>query len=253
MAGISVHNSQKELIVTPETIDSLGAQALVFTGSDNKTIPYRQFVCGEKLPGKYSMLIFLHGVGSVGEDNFLQMRIPGPPIIRYCLAKKMKAVILFPQCRVNCKWVDVPWDSLNHEMPAAPSVHMKLAMELLKSKIAEFKPDEKRIYAGGISMGGYGAWDIVSRMPETFAAVLPICGGADVRQAPKLKNLSVYTLHGDQDTAVPVFRSRDMVRALQACGNTRVIYRELPGVGHNAWDAAFADDQAVEWLFAQTK
>ncbi|OQA74228.1 MAG: Phospholipase/Carboxylesterase [Lentisphaerae bacterium ADurb.Bin242] len=102
-------------------------------------------------------------------------------------------------------------------------------------------------------MGGYGAWDIVSRMPETFAAVFPICGGADVRQAPKLKNIAVYTLHGDQDTAVPVFRSRDMVKALRDCGNTRVVYRELPGVGHNAWDAAFADDQALEWLFSQTK
>lgn len=253
MTGISVHNSQKELSVTPETIDALGARSLLFTGSGNHTLPYRQFVCGENLPGSYSMLLFFHGAGSVGEDNFLQMRIPGPPFIRYCLEHNLKTVLLFPQCRANCKWVDVPWDSLNHEMPAIPSFHMKLAMELLKSKIAEFNPDEKRIYAGGISMGGYGAWDIASRIPETFAAILPICGGADVRQAPKLKNIAVYTLHGDQDTAVPVFRSRDMVRALQACGNTHVVYRELPGVGHNAWDAAFADDQAMEWLFARTK
>ena len=128
---------------------------------------------------------------------------------------------------------------------------MTLALELLQSALAEFKPDPGRIYAGGISMGGYGAWDIVSRMPETFSGIFAICGGADVKQAPKLRHLRVCDYHGALDTTVPTSRSRDMVRALKEAGCRQILYRELPDTAHNAWDAAFADETALDFIFAE--
>ena len=101
-------------------------------------------------------------------------------------------------------------------------------------------------------MGGYGAWDIVSRMPETFSAILAICGGADVKQAPKLRHLLVCDYHGALDTTVPTSRSRDMIAALKAAGCAEILYRELPDAAHNAWDAAFADETALDFLFSRS-
>ena len=196
-------------------------------------------------------MLFFHGAGSVGEENFLQMRIPGQPFASYVKEHRLKTVLLFPQCRAEHKWVDVPWGDLSHDLPEKPSMHMKPAIELLQSAIAEFDPDPSRIYVGGISMGGYGAWDIASRMPETFSAVLAICGGADVKQAPKLRHLRVCVYHGALDTTVPTSRSRDMVNALRNAGCREVLYNELPDEAHNAWEAAFADETALDFIFRQ--
>ena len=247
---LSVHNSASELVVTPELIDSFGFETLTFRDSASFTLPYRRLVANPDLPGPFSLMIFFHGAGSVGEDNFLQMRIPGPPFANYVRKHRLKTVLLFPQCRRGCKWVDVPWGDLAHDLPEKPSVHMAAALELVRSAIAEFQPAPEKIYAGGISMGGYGAWDIVSRMPETFSAILAICGGADVKQAPKLRHLRVCDYHGALDTTVPTSRSRDMIAALKAAGCAEILYRELPDAAHNAWDAAFADETALDFIFS---
>lgn len=250
---LSIHNSQSELEVTREMIDRAGLQPFTFTGNDGTTLPYRQLVAGADQPGDFALMIFFHGAGSVGEDNYAHVRIPGIPIARYLARHHIKAVVLFPQCRKGHRWVEVPWSDPAHDLPSEPSVHMRLAMELLDSKLREFPVDPKRIYAGGISMGGYGAWDIVCRKPELFAAILAVCGGADVKQAPKLRNLAVYDIHGDSDGAVPVSRSRDMMEALRKQGNDRILYRELPGAGHNVWDPVFADETALDFIFSQTR
>lgn len=250
--GISVHNSASEQLVTPEMIDSLGYEKLTFTAPDGFTLPYRRLVAHPELPGRFSLMVFFHGVGSVGADNFLQMRIPGRRFADYVERHRLKTVLLFPQCRPGNQWVDVPWGDLAHDLPEHPSSHMAAVMELLQTTIAEFDTDPEAVYAGGLSMGGYGAWDIVSRMPETFSAILAICGGADVKQAPRLRHLRVCAFHGARDATVPPSRSRDMVAALRAAGNDRIMYRELPDAAHNAWDAAFADDAALDFIFRPT-
>lgn len=246
---LSVHNSQSELAVTPEMIDSAGYESLVFKDSCGLTLPYRRLIANPEQLGRFSLMIFFHGAGSVGEDNFLQMRIPGLPLAEYVRKHRLKTVLLFPQCRKACQWVDVPWGDLAHDLPDRPSMHMKAAMELLQSAVEDFSPDPKQIYAGGISMGGYGAWDIVSRMPETFSAILAICGGADVKLAPKLRHLRVCDYHGARDSVVPASRSRDMINALRAAGCRQIFYREIPDTDHNVWDAVFADETALNFIF----
>ena len=77
--ALSVHNSASELVVTPELIDSFGYEKLIFQDSTGFVLPYRRLVANPDLPGPFSLMIFFHGAGSVGEDNFLQMRISGPP------------------------------------------------------------------------------------------------------------------------------------------------------------------------------
>ena len=246
---LSVHNSQSELTVTPQMIDSLGYEKLIFHGTNGIHLPYRRLISNSEQPGPFSLMIFFHGAGSVGDDNFLQMRIPGVPFAEYVKKNRLKTVLLFPQCQTGFEWVDVPWGASAHDLPEIPSLYMTAAIELLHIAITEFSPASDAIYAGGISMGGYGAWDIVSRMPESFSAILAICGGADVKQAPKLRHLRVCDYHGAQDTTVPTSRSRDMISALQAIGCGQIYYREIPDAAHNVWDAAFADERALDFVF----
>jgi predicted peptidase len=110
--------------------------------------------------------------------------------------------------------------------------------------------DPARIYLTGLSMGGYGTWDLAARQPERFAAILPICGGGDEATTARLAKLPIWCFHGDADTVVPVERSRTMIAAVRAASGSPK-YSELPGVGHDSWTPAYRDPAVLDWLFTQ--
>jgi predicted peptidase len=112
--------------------------------------------------------------------------------------------------------------------------------------------ERKDTFIAGLSMGGYGTWDLAARRPELFAAALPVCGGGDVARAPRLAKLPLWTVHGDKDGAVPVENSRRMVKAVNAAGG-KVIYEELPGRGHGVWGYTYGSDRILDWFFSQRR
>ena len=127
---------------------------------------------------------------------------------------------------------------------------------------AELRADYERVLAtappsfalAGLSMGGYGVWDALSRQPQRFAAAVPICGGAAEAQADLIcaAKVPVWAFHGALDPVVPVERSRKIVTALRRCsGPARVRYTEYADVGHDAWLRAFAEPELWPWLFGQ--
>ena len=233
-----------------ETAEEVTTPA-VFKTADGETLNYRIYLpkplpAGRKLP----LVLFLHGAGERGSNNVSQLKHGVLPLIRYGTATNDPAILLVPQCPANRQWVDVPWNTPSHTMPAQPSLPMKLALALVREKMATLPVDPARVYVTGISMGGYGTWDAVQREPRLFAAALPICGGGDTAQAPAIKRVPIWTFHGDKDGAVPVRRSRDMVSALRACGGN-VQYREYPGAGHDVWTRTYSDNEVLTWFFAQ--
>ena len=213
-------------------------------------LPYRQIVFNAEKPGKFSLLLFLHGAGERGTDNEKTKLHAVGKICRYIADKELKIVLLIPQCPEQYQWVEVPWSAMSHTLPETPSLPMQAVMALLDAKVAEFSVDPAQIRVCGISRGGYGTWDILCRRPKFFAAGFAVCGGADETQLPKLKNLNLNIYHGVIDTIVPVERSRHIVEALQKAGNTQVLYVELPEVGHFSWEAAFGDRGAMDKFFA---
>jgi predicted peptidase len=101
-------------------------------------------------------------------------------------------------------------------------------------------------------MGGYGSWDLAMRMPERFAALVPVCGGGDPAAVERLRSVPIWIWHGDMDQAVPVARSRQMADALREAG-IDAAYTELPGVGHDSWRQAYGSDGALSWMFRQRR
>lgn len=101
-------------------------------------------------------------------------------------------------------------------------------------------------------MGGYGSWRLAADHPERFAAVVPVCGGGKPEDAEKLKALPIWVFHGDQDSAVPIKRSIEMVDAIKAAGSDKIRFTTLEHVGHNSWSAAYATPELYEWMLKHT-
>lgn len=201
----------------------------------------------------WPVILFLHGSGERGDDGARQTTIGLPAAIRRD-ASCYPALVVMPQAPIGATWLG-----------EASTV----ALAALDQTVAEFGGDPARVYLAGMSMGGNGAWAMAGADPGRFAALIVVCGfvrgqgefgaalGGDPatlypRLARRIAGLPVWIVHGGADPVVPVSESRRMHEALEAAGAT-ARYRELPGTGHNSWDAAFADPEMIHWLFAQSR
>ena len=202
---------------------------------------------------QWPVILFLHGAGERGSDGLRQTDVGlGSAIRRY--SERYPAIVVFPQAPE-----DSPW-------PGPPAT---AAIAALDRTLQEFSVDRGRIYLTGFSMGGQGGWYLAYTYPTRFAAVVVVCGFLSAGEqfpsfispdstaptsvvAGRLQKLPIWVYHGDADPIVPVAASREIVESLRQLGAT-VQYTELPGVGHNSWDAAYRSPELPVWLFNQRK
>ncbi len=241
------------LLTLPLTVSAAGniketAEKCVYT-NDTTTLPYRLILPENyDAANKYPLLFFFHGAGERGNDNELQFF----HCVQYLADNLPEVIIVAPQCPVNNQWVDTPWANGAYSIDAVPeSDELQAVMELLAQLQEEYSVDSDRIYASGISMGGFAVWDVMMRHNDVFAAGIPVCGGGDLSQAQNLVDVPLFVFHGDKDDAVPVSGSRDVVNAIKEAGGTKVEYVEYPGAGHGIWNDAFATEGLLEKLLEQ--
>lgn len=198
----------------------------------------------------YPLVIFLHGAGERGKDNEIQtIHIKGLFLDSGNL-KKYPAFVVAPQCPTGKRWVETSWKVSKHIMPDKPSISVVMTMKLIDSLLKELPIDRNRIYVIGLSMGGFGTWDLICRYPEKFAAAIPVCGGGDMSMAQKIKNKPIWAFHGSNDKIVKVILTRNMINSMiQAGGKPK--YTEYNGVGHDSWVKAFKEKYLLDWLFKQ--
>lgn len=233
------------------------ARSVRYTGG-----PYRDEEFGYRLltpagaaPGKrYPLVLFLHGAGERGSDNRSQINYLPTWMASPENRQRYACFVIVPQCRPETFWVETP-RALDRAVPRqAPGPQMQVVINILEDVLANYPVDTQRLYLTGLSMGGYGSWDLGTRLADRWAAVAPICGGGDELYADRLVGVPVWAWHGDRDDIVPVGKSRSMVEAIRRAGGDPK-YTELSGVGHDSWMAAYtsADDGLLPWLFAQRK
>ncbi len=201
----------------------------------------------------YPLVLFLHGAGERGNDNELQLVHGARSFLEENNRKQFPAFVVFPQCPKEGYWSELSREEGRLVFPFKdkPRKEMQLLMALLDQLEAELPLDRQRRYLGGLSMGGFGTFDLLARRPGYFAAAFPICGGGN----PSLAGLyapttSLWVFHGAKDDIVPPDASRNVVKALEA-QQAEVKYTEYPEANHNSWDSAFAEPQLLPWLFAQ--
>lgn len=210
--------------------------------------------------GKYPLVIFLHGAGERGNDNKAQLTHGSGVFLNPSNAEKYPAYVVFPQCPEGTTWAydagsKPEWSTLPQNLPAdnPESTMSKLLIEFIRDFIASH-PDinTKRIYISGLSMGGIGTFDIVSRHPDLFAAAVPICGCVNPAKLSAAKDVSWSIYHGEKDSVVPTSGSREAYKALSAAG-AKVRYKEFAGCDHGSWNPAFNEADFLDWIFKQHK
>jgi dienelactone hydrolase len=191
----------------------------------------------------YPLMVFLHGYG---ESVYLpQFSAVHNGFLEAC--ENNQVIMVAPNGK--------------HKLPSVSNYMNegeKDILQVIKLVRKIYNVDVNRIYLTGLSMGGFGTWYIGSRHPEMFAALAPVCGYGTGQwysaavEIDRLKNVPVMTFHGDMDDTVPVGETRTLVKQMQDKGYP-VIYHELPGVKHNAWDYAYQGDTLVKWFLKNTK
>ena len=217
------------------------------------TLPYRLLQPAAIEPGKkYPLVIFLHGAGERGTDNALQIKNGAPAFAKPEAREKFPCFVFAPQCPKDKKWVEMDWGGASGTAPADPGPMEPLVLGAVDALAQEFVIDPDRVYVTGLSMGGYGTWDLITRHPEKFAAAIPVCGGGDKGKAAAAKAVPVWAFHGLADTVVLPVRTQDMIAALRAAGGTAA-HTEYPGVAHDSWTYAYSESHLLPWLFAQRR
>lgn len=207
----------------------------------------------------YPLVLFLHGAGERGSDNTRQLTHGSTLFTNPLSRDAFPAVVLMPQCPEDDYWAQVAIDrssypiGLEFHYEKGPTPSMQKVMALLEQYLAEPYTDPSRVYVVGLSMGGMGTFEILSRMPDTFAAAVPICGGGDPASvAAYAGKTALWIFHGGADQVVGPEHSLKMYQALFEAGE-RPGFTMYPKVNHNSWDYAFAEAELLPWLFSQKR
>ena len=227
-----------------------------YKAKDGTYLPYRLYVPEDYDPEKsYPLVLFFHGAGEAGSDNEHIFR--GGSILQRLLLPDERSqrpcIILAPQCGSTAnggKWVNSDWGPGTYDHTTfKKSPYMTAAEELLDKVIEEYSVDETSLYVSGISMGGYGTWDIISRNPDKFAAAIPVCGGIDESYMEGLKGMPIRTFHAADGTIVSNKGTVKANEILKDYGD--FLYTEYATGGHIIWDRAYGTSGLTDWLFAQ--
>jgi predicted esterase len=199
---------------------------------------------------QWPIILFLHGRGERGGEGMWQTQI-GLPLQVRDHPERWPFIIVMPQCRYPSFWTD-------------PDM-LAMAIAALDQEAAALHADPLRTYLTGISMGGYGAWELARMYPRKWAAIAIAAGGPFWSYAPErwqqaatlpgeyaraVGKTPVWMFHGSEDNVVPPRESELMYTALKANnGNVRLwIYQ---GLHHDSWARAYNEPELPKWLLAR--
>lgn len=254
------------ILLVPFCLSGLHAQDKSLSAFQKKrlvwgadTLPYRILYPQKYKKHKvYPLIVFLHGSGERGSDNSLQLLHGGNLFVRKNIRKYFPAIVVFPQCPKDSAWSRYERTGPQREISFPENAGMTRPEEMVKylidSLVTAGVADDRRIYLGGLSLGGFGTYDLLTRYPDYFAAAFPICGAANIPVfLHTVHETPIWIFHGGKDDIVPPGFDRDLIKALMTRGQNNASYTEYPMANHNSWDSAFAEPKLLPWLFEQKK
>ena len=247
----------------------------------------------------YPLVINLHGLGESGDSNGNCGSSP-------CLANNEKQLYWwgnqdiqanngsFPAFYIFPQNITTYWNNGQQEngymqfrnpatgQPYAPSDPIRQVIQLVDFIVnqgittngVKFNIDPNRIYVMGYSLGANGAFDLLLRRPDLFAAGIPISVNGDRYEGKTLAEIPVWYWQGTQDGLFPAAKSRVVRDSMFKyagfrrdrqftdyqwnandtnlyTGNKR--YTEVSSSGHNTWTFAIQHPDLYRWLFSQNK
>ena len=215
----------------------LKTTVMVKNGETEEAVEIRYFLflpqghgSAEKKDEKWPLMLFLHGAGERG-DNLDLVKKHGPPK----LVDEKK---------------DFPFITISPQCPSGKYWNVQQMAKLVDHVANTYSADPKRLYVTGLSMGGFGTWNLLADFPGRFAAAIPICGGGDPAKVEKMKDTPIWVFHGAKDTAVSISKSEAMVDALKKIDG-KVKFTMYPEAGHDSWTETYNNSEVYKWLLEQ--
>ncbi len=189
---------------------------------------------------RWPLMLFLHGAGERGSD-LSKVSAHGPPKVAEH-QPDFPFIVASPQCPSGQIWTN------------------EVLLPLLDELMDRYRVDPGRVYLTGLSMGGYGVWNLALSYPQRFAAVVPVCGGGDIlkillagsKALRSLRSLGVWAFHGAKDPVVPLSESERVVAALRQAGNPAKL-TVYPEAGHDSWTETYANPELYRWFLSHRR
>ncbi len=207
---------------------------------------------------KYPLIVYLHGMGSRGDDNWKQL-IHGSKLLKNkSIYNQYPAVILFPQCSDNMMWTHRKVSKINGKrvfsfpVDTAAPLSAELTNMLVDKYLQYDYIDSNRVYIVGMSMGGMGVLEFLYRWADKYAAAAVVCGCHNEKLIDKYCNIPIWFFHGKNDRTVPQEYSQKVYEKLHEC-NVNSKYTLYKNLAHNCWNAAYSNPDLLKWLNNFTK
>jgi predicted peptidase len=252
---------------------------------DGGALNYRLYTPEKRKGEKYPLVLVLHGAGEAGDCNTSHI-IANIAVAAWAMPEvqmKHPAYVLAPQAPKSIYVNGRFW---------ADRANESRTIALIEYLLANKPIDPARVYVSGLSMGGYGTWNMIADNPDIFAAAMPVCGffgfekghfgpnrpdGGNpkpilpaplVYDADELKellapakDLPIRIFHSADDDLVDVKNSRTAFEVLASLG-ADVAYTEYPaefsgivssGNPHYIGEVVYTDMNNIDWLFSNVK
>lgn len=125
-------------------------------------------------------------------------------------------------------------------------------IDMLMSDTTNYKIDPERIYIGGLSNGGRGAFEMYLRRPDLFASLSCFSGMGNYSLAPRMVGSPIWMFQGGQDINPAPVESLKMYDSLVKYGGNPK-YSLYQDRGHSVWIDAYQSKDWIKWVYSQNK
>ncbi|MEJ1222311.1 prolyl oligopeptidase family serine peptidase [Sediminicola sp. 1XM1-17] len=209
---------------------------------------------------EYPLVLFLHGAGERGNDNTSQLVHGSSIFADEYNRRNYPAIVIFPQCPKDDYWSNVKVDrsrtgikKFKFKDQGTPTKAMGTLLEFMDGMMDKPFVKKDQLYVAGLSMGGMGTFEILSRRPDLFAAAMPICGGGNPKSVSEYAtNIPIWAFHGAKDDVVsPLFTIKMIEEIIEQGGTPKFSLYDT--ANHNSWDPAFGEPNFLSWLFSHKR
>jgi predicted esterase len=212
---------------------------------------------------KYPMIVMVHGAGESGrewtdrfayapsdpryDNNGHQLLWGGREHRDAVNTSTFPGIVIFPQVNANGAWSNA-WDG------GTLNPNGRMATLIVEHMIHQWNVDPDRIAVHGLSNGGKGSWDLATKRPDLFAAMLPMSGvGTDMNAMTDIAvTTPLWQFQGGTDTNPSQGFTNQWIAALEAKGGDPR-YTVYPALGHGVWNTAYAEPDFFSWILQQNK
>ena len=182
---------------------------------------------------EYPLVVFLHG-GIKSNANSLNRR--ANYVNDFYIPKDDQYVVVAP-IKLGVDW------------------SAKKIQDLIEDIKANLKIDINRIYLTGLSMGGRGTFIVASKLPKTFAAIMPLSPHHQpysyLPLSEKVSHLPTFLHHSKNDKTSKFSMAESMYNKLLV--NNDNVRFDIGSSGHSGWSKIYNNEKIITWFLSWKK